>query len=129
MYRNSPASVASSHPAFRASLLSAMMYARRWVSERWSSTTTGHSPRPSLRAARSRPWPAMVPGLVSTRVGLTNPNSTMDAAICATCSGECVRAFFAYGTRRSVGQISIRRAKAGVVVAGYNTINCSRFGE
>jgi hypothetical protein len=37
----------------------------------------------------------------------------MDAAIWATCSGECVRAFFAYGTNRSVGQISMRRAIAG----------------
>ena len=47
-----------------------------------------------------------------------NPNSTMDAAICATCSGEWVRAFLAYGTSRAVGQISMRRAMAGVMVAG-----------
>ena len=60
----------------------------------------------------------MIPALESTRIGLTNPNSTMDAAICATCSGECVRAFLAYGTSRSVGQISMRRAIAGVMVAG-----------
>ena len=39
----------------------------------------------------------------------------MDAAICATCSGECVRAFLPYGTSRSVGQISMRRAIAGVI--------------
>lgn len=55
----------------------------------------------------------MIPALVSTRIGLTKPNSTMEAAICATCSGECVRAFFAYGTSWSVGQISMRRAIAG----------------
>ena len=38
----------------------------------------------------------------------------MLAAICATCSGEWVRAFFAYGTSRSVGHSSIRRAMAGL---------------
>ena len=32
------------------------------------------------------------------------PNSTIDAAICAICSAECVRAFLAYGTSRSVGR-------------------------
>src|SRR5260370_36598677 len=49
-----------------------------------------------------------------TRIGFTNPNSTMDAAICATCSGECVLAFLAKGTSRSVGQISMCIAIAGV---------------
>src|SRR6266545_137602 len=58
----------------------------------------------------------MIPFMESTRIGFTNPNSTMDAAICATCSRECVRAFLAYGTSRSVGQISIRRAIAGVML-------------
>jgi hypothetical protein len=42
----------------------------------------------------------------------------MEAAICATCSGEWVLAFLAYGTSRSIGQISMRRAIAGVMVAG-----------
>jgi hypothetical protein len=42
----------------------------------------------------------------------------MDARIRATCSAECVRAFLAYGTSRSVGQISMRGAIAGVMVAG-----------
>ena len=37
-----------------------MMYARRWISLRWPSTTTGTSVRPNLRAARRRPWPAMI---------------------------------------------------------------------
>jgi hypothetical protein len=36
---------------------------------------------PSLRAARSRPCPAMMPAFVSTRMGLLNPNSAMLAAI------------------------------------------------
>ena len=43
----------------------------------------------------------------------------MDAAICATCSGECVRAFLAYGTQPvGAGQISMRRAMAGVMETG-----------
>ncbi len=48
----------------------------------------------------------------------------MDAAICATCSEECVRAFLAYGTKRSVGQISMSRAIAGVMVGGSVDIYC-----
>ena len=71
-----------------------------------------------MRAARRRPWPAMIPSMESTRIGFTNPNSTMDAAICATCSAEWVRAFLTYGTSRSVGQISMRRDIAGVMVTG-----------
>ena len=57
----------------------------------------------------------MIPALLSTRIGALKPNSAMDAAICATCSGECVRAFFAYGTSRSVGHSSMRRAIAGAI--------------
>ena len=53
----------------------------------------------------------------------------MDAAICATCSGECVRAFLAYGTSRSVGQISMCRAIAGVMVAGSVDIYRGALGE
>src|SRR5208283_1132009 len=53
---------------------------------------------------------------------LVKPNSKIDAAICAICSAECVRAFLAYGTSRSVGQISMRRAIAGVIVAGIVAI-------
>src|ERR1035438_5891430 len=60
----------------------------------------------------------MIPSIESTRIGLVKPNSKMDAAICAICSAECVRAFLAYGTSRSAGQISMRRAIAGVIVAG-----------
>ena len=56
-----------------------------------------------------------MPALVSTRTGLLKPNSAMLAAICATCSSECVRAFRAYGTSRSNGQNSIRLAIAGVM--------------
>ena len=58
------------------SLLSAMMYARRWVSLKWSSTTTGTSGRPNFGAASKRPWPATIPALVSTRIGALKPNST-----------------------------------------------------
>ena len=125
--RTSSASSALSHPAFMAILLSAKIYARRWVSLRWSSTTTGTSTRPSFWAARRRPWPAMIPPLLSTRIGLTNPNSTILAAICATCSGECVRAFRAFGRRRSVGQCSMCRAIAGVMVVAV--IVSSVLGE
>src|ERR1022692_3045103 len=57
----------------------------------------------------------MIPAWESTRIGALKPNSTIDAAICATCSGEWVRAFLAYGTRRSTGQISIRLAIAGAM--------------
>lgn len=57
----------------------------------------------------------MIPAFESTRIGLTKPNSRMDAAIWATCSDECVRAFLAYGTSRSVGHNSIRCAIAGVI--------------
>ena len=57
------------------------------------------------------------------------PNSTMDAAICAICSAECVRAFLAYGTSRSVGQISMRRAIAGVMVAGGVAIGLNNYEE
>ena len=53
----------------------------------------GTSVRPSLRAARSLPWPAMTPRSPSTRMGLVKPNSRMLAAICATCASEWVRAF------------------------------------
>jgi hypothetical protein len=48
-----------------------------------------------LRAASSRPCPAMMPFSPSTRTGFVQPNSRIDAAICATCASEWVRAFFA----------------------------------
>src|SRR5208283_2603585 len=94
-----------------------------------SSTTTGTSARPNLRAASRRPWPAMIPSIESTRIGLVKPNSKMDAAICAICSAECVRAFLAYGTKRSVGQISMRRAIAGVIVPGSVVIGFEQLQE
>ena len=47
----------------------------------------------NFRAASRRPCPAMMPALVSTRIGLLNPNSAMLAAICATCASECVLGF------------------------------------
>jgi hypothetical protein len=42
---------------------------------------TGTSSRPSFRAASSRPWPARMPAFSSIRIGLVQPNSTIDAAI------------------------------------------------
>jgi hypothetical protein len=52
----------------------------------------GTSARPSLRAASRRPWPAITPASPSTSTGLVKPNSRMEAAICATCASEWVRA-------------------------------------
>jgi hypothetical protein len=49
----------------------------------------------------------MMPALVSTRIGLLNPNSAMLAAICATCASEWVRGFRAYGISFSRAQCSI----------------------
>ena len=49
----------------------------------------------SLRAASRRPWPAIMPALLSTRIGFVKPNSRMLAAICATWASECVRGFLA----------------------------------
>ena len=40
-------------------------------------------------------------------MGLTKPNAWMEAAICATCSGVCVRGFVLLGISRSAGQRSI----------------------
>jgi beta-lactamase family protein len=42
---------------------------------------TGTSVSSNLRAASRRPWPAMMPAFVSTRIGLLKPNSAMLAAI------------------------------------------------
>ena len=54
-----------------------------------------------LLAARRRAWPAMMVPSPSTRIGEVQPNSTMLAATCATCSSECVREFRAHGSRLS----------------------------
>src|SRR3712207_6265248 len=59
---------------------------------------------PSLRAAMTRPWPAISPPSSSTSTGTVQPHSRMEAAICATCASECVRALRAEGTRRSSAQ-------------------------
>lgn len=53
---------------------------------------TGTSIKASLRAASSLPWPAIVTESLPARVGFTNPNSLINAAIWATCSSEWVRA-------------------------------------
>ena len=41
-----------------------------------------------------------------TRMGLVQPNSFMDAATCATCSGVCVRGFVMRGISRLMGHRS-----------------------
>ena len=90
---SSTCSMASSQPALSAIRLSAITSARRWVDVRWSSTMTGATSSPSLRAAASLPCPAMMTASLSTKIGLVKPNSTMLAAIWAICASECVRGF------------------------------------
>src|SRR5580704_1813530 len=68
---------------------------------------TGTSVSRNFRAARRRPWPAMIPALVSTRIGLLKPNSSMLAAICATCVSECVLGFRAQGVSFSMSHNSM----------------------
>jgi hypothetical protein len=51
---------------------------------------------------------------LSTWVGFVNPNSMIDAATWATWASVWVREFRSYGTSRSIGQISMFRAIAGV---------------
>jgi putative transposase len=50
---------------------------------------------PSLRAASSRLCPAIITSSSPIRIGLTKPNSAIEAANCPICWSECVRAFFA----------------------------------
>ena len=68
--------------------------------------TRGSDPAGERNAAQFLFWVGVVVKL----------NSGIEAAICATCSSECVLAFLLEGTRRSVGQTSIRRAIAGVML-------------
>jgi hypothetical protein len=81
-----------------------MISARFCASLRPESSITGTSCMPSFRAASSRPWPAMMPFLPSTRIGLVQPNSRMEAAISATCRSEWVRAFLANGISPATGR-------------------------
>jgi len=53
---------------------------------------TGTVSRAKRLAAARRALPAITTRSPSTRTGLVNPNSSIDAAICPTCSGEWVRA-------------------------------------
>ena len=114
---SSAASSASSQPAFSASWLSASTYARFCASLRCASWITGTSSSPSFRAASTRPCPAMMPPCSSTSTGLVQPNSTIDAAIWATCASQWVRGLRSYGCRRSIGHSSIRSASATSPVA------------
>src|SRR5450759_3448483 len=61
---------------------------------------TGTSAIPSWRAASSRAWPAITSLSAPTSTGFVQPNSLMDAAIWATCSGVCVRGFVIRGISR-----------------------------
>src|SRR5260370_10219283 len=51
-----------------------------------------------------------------TRIGLTNPNSTMDAAICAIWVSLWVRALLAKGNNLSSSQRSMRWTNVGEVI-------------
>jgi len=95
---------------------------------RCSKRITGTSARLSLRAARSRPWPARMPPCSSTRTGLVQPNSTIDAAIWSTCTSECVRGLRSYGRSRSIGQSSIRSASATSPAPCGASVNCEPRG-
>jgi hypothetical protein len=44
---------------------------------------------------------------VASLTGLTNPNRSIDLAICFSCFLECVRALFGDGRRRSGGRYAI----------------------
>ncbi len=54
------------------------------------------------------------------------PNSTIEAAICATWSALCVRGLRSYGRSRSIGQSSSRSANAVNVdgVAFIGDLDC-----
>ena len=71
------------HPAFNASLLSAMMYARRCVSERPDRQIVGICAISSCRAAKTRPCPAIIPPFGSISTGFVKPNSLILPAISA----------------------------------------------
>ena len=105
---NSRAKSSSSHPALSASLLSARIYARFCASVRCSTNTQGISVKPSSRAAIMRPCPAIMFNSLSTMIGLTKPNSRREERSCKICSLLWVRAFLAYGTRRSIFTFSNR---------------------
>ena len=80
------------------------------ASDQPAATITGISASPSLWAASTRPWPAMIVPASSTSTGIVHPHSRIEAAIWATCSSEWVRAFRAYGTRAATGRRSTASA-------------------
>src|SRR3977135_71816 len=59
---------------------------------------------PSLRAASTRPWPAMMPFLPSTNTGLVQPNSLRLAQITLIGASLCDRGLLAYGTKPAMGR-------------------------
>ena len=92
---NSMRKISSSHPAFKASLLSAMIYAFFCASVKWLASIHGNSSIPSFFAAITRPCPAIMPLSPSMIIGFKKPNSLMLEAICSTCSSLWVRLLFA----------------------------------
>ena len=88
-----------------------MISFRRWAEVRCSSTITGASSSPKRFAASRRPCPAMMTPSSPTRMGLTKPNSAIEAAICAICQSGCVLGLRAKGSIRSRGIISTCKAK------------------
>ena len=75
-----------------------------------ASSITGTCSSPSLRAASTRPCPAMMPLAPSTSTGFVQPNSRMLAAICATWASEWVRGLRAYGISSPSGRQAICRS-------------------
>jgi hypothetical protein len=64
--------------------------------------------------ASTRAWPAIRPPSSPTSAGLVQPHSLMLAAMAATWASVWVRAFLAYGIRRSIGHRSTLSAGHGL---------------
>src|SRR5712691_9139379 len=89
---NSLRSFCGSQSAFIAIWLSAIRYARFWVSVRPRSTLTGTSFNPIRRAAKYLPWPARMVPFSSTRNGWVTPYCAKLPTNSPICSSGCVRA-------------------------------------
>jgi hypothetical protein len=62
------------------------------ASDQPRATITGTSASAKRCAASTRPCPAMTVPSSPTSTGIVQPHSRMEAAICATCASEWVRA-------------------------------------
>jgi hypothetical protein len=82
-------SISASQPAFRAILLSARTNCLRSNSVKSRNTTTGASANPSLRAAASRPRPAMMSPASLIRIGFEKPDVRMLPAMPRCGSAHC----------------------------------------